>query len=161
MRRFQRKLLVPVSVFRTRVGTFRARTGAASGSRWSGLKRSGWCSGSGSIHDLQAGEGFCFWNENMEIFCKSRWWIAKNLTYLLTKSYFFRVIRPSFLSIGDKEDHFFKKANPGLFFNYFTSFLNKQFFYIKLMWNNVLSNQYMPPEFEPTTSRTWVVSHNH
>ena len=91
MRRFQRKLLVPVSVFRTRVGTFRARTGAASGSRWSGLKRSGWCSGSGSIHDLQAGEGFCFWNENMEIFCKSRWWIAKNLTYLLTISYYVEI----------------------------------------------------------------------
>ena len=60
--------------------------------------------------------------------------------------------------------HSFKKwSNPGLFFIYFRSFSNKhQYnFYNKSMWKNVNSIQYTVPGFEPTTSRSWVISHNH
>ena len=31
----------------------------------------------------------------------------------------------------------------------------------KSIWKNVMTIQYMAPVFKPTTSRTWVVSHNH
>ena len=47
-------------------------------------------------------------------------------------------------------------------FLFISVFSNKQYnFYNKSMWKNVKSIQYMALGFEPMTSRTWVVSHNH
>ena len=58
---------------------------------------------------------------------------------------------------------FLKMGPPQPLFRLFSVFLNKQynFFYYQSMWKNVMTIQYMALGFEPTTTQTWVVSHNH
>ena len=53
-------------------------------------------------------------------------------------------------------------ANPGLFFIYFRSFqTNIKTILQQINVKNVNSIQHMVPGFEPTSSRSWVTSHNH
>ena len=56
-----------------------------------------------------------------------------------------------------------KMRRPRPLFRLFSVFSNKQYkFYNKSMLKNVqVSIQYTAPGFEPTTSRTWVFTHNH
>ena len=56
---------------------------------------------------------------------------------------------------------FFYWANPGIFFVCFRSFQKQYNFYNRSMWKNVMSTQCMAKGFKPTTSRTWVITHNH
>ena len=57
---------------------------------------------------------------------------------------------------------FFKWANPGLFFVYFRSFqTNIKTILQQINVKNVKSIQYTAPGFKPTTSWTWIISHNH
>ena len=57
----------------------------------------------------------------------------------------------------------FKWANTASFSFIFGLFKQTSihFFTKKSMWKNVDSIQYMAPGFEPTTSQSWVISHNH
>ena len=56
----------------------------------------------------------------------------------------------------------FKKCHPRPLFHLFLVFSNKQYiFNNKTIWKLVMSIQYMVPGFEPTTSQTWDISHNH
>ena len=56
---------------------------------------------------------------------------------------------------------FFRKMELWPLFHLFLVFPNKQYnSYNKSMWKNVKSIQYIALGFEPTTSQTWVVSHN-
>ena len=54
-------------------------------------------------------------------------------------------------------------GQPQPLFRLFLVFSNKQYnFYNKSMWKNVqMSIQYLAPGFEPTTFRTWIVTHYH
>ena len=53
---------------------------------------------------------------------------------------------------------FFKKmGQPQPLFVYFRSFQANKQYNVK----NVMNIQYTVPGFKPTTSQTWVVSHNH
>ena len=52
-------------------------------------------------------------------------------------------------------------GQPKPLFHLFSIFSSIQYnFYSKSMWKNVMSIHYTVPGFEPTTSKTWVVSHN-
>ena len=68
---------------------------------------------------------------------------------------------PDQISTLYKSAQLFLMGHPRAIFDYFRSFSNKhQYnFYNKLMWK--MSIQYTVLEFEPTTFRTWVSSHNH
>ena len=57
----------------------------------------------------------------------------------------------------------FKKwANHQPLLRLFLVFSNKQYtFYSESLWKNVIYIQYTVLGFEPMTSRTWVISHNH
>ena len=70
-----------------------------------------------------------------------------------------RSLRVSWTSIQKS----LEMGQPGLFFVYFRCFQTniKYNFYNKSMWKNVNSIQYTAPGFEPTTSQSWVISHNH
>ena len=61
------------------------------------------------------------------------------------------------------QKNLFIKNGPTLAFFSFILDLSKEtiIFYNKSMWKNVMPIQYMAAGFEPTTSPTWVVSHNH
>ena len=57
---------------------------------------------------------------------------------------------------------FWKKGQPQPLFRLFSVFWNKQYTFTTIQCEkNVMPIQYMAPGFKPTTSQTWVVSHNH
>ena len=103
------------------------------------------------------------WQKDVEIWPgKWRWKMASNIAFTfienLPKS-FLLSIHTSSLSLSWSHNLFKKMDRQRPLFRLFSVFWNKQYnFYNKSMWKMTF---HTAPGFEPTISRTWVVSHNH
>ena len=84
--------------------------------------------------------------------------------HILTESIFYQV---NFTSQDALNQHSLVLSNYLLFlkkwpFSFISGLSIKQYnFYDKSMWKNVMSAQYTALGFEPMTSKTWVVCHDH